>query len=125
MGHNYLARNRPIVGETPAGTGATYIVVEGYEDDVNVQVTAEGTVTFTVDWTNENILYDAAARAAVNISPGGINNDRYIAPTDATWTNLITTGSADATAQTGFPIFALRINITAGTGSVRYHITQA
>jgi hypothetical protein len=125
MGHNYLARMRPIVGETPAGTGATYIVVEGYEDDVNVQVTAEGAVTFTVDWTNENILYDATARAAVNISPGGTHDDRYVAPADATWVNAIASGSADASAQLGFPIFALRINITVGTGSVRYHIAQA
>jgi hypothetical protein len=125
MAHNYLSRMRPIVGETPAGTGATYIVVEGYEDDLNIQVNAVGTVTFTVDWTNMNILYDAAARAAVNISPGGINDDRYIAPGDADWVQLIASGSADANAQTGFPVFALRINITGGTGSVAYHIAQA
>lgn len=122
MGHR---RTRPIVGETATGVGITYIIVDQAADDTTVQVTAEGTVTFTVDWTNENITYDAAARAAVNISPGGINDDRYIAPADATWVNLIASGSADASAQYSTPIFAVRVNITAGTGSVKYHINQA
>ena len=122
MGH---CRTRPIVGETAAGVGATYIVVDQACDDTRIQVTAEGTVTFTVDRTNENILYDANARAAVNISPGGINDDRYVAPADATWTNVIASGTADATADMTTPAFALRINITVGTGSVRYIINQA
>lgn len=119
MGH---ARKRPIVGQTPAGTGATYIVVEAFEDDTNIQVVANGTVTFTVDSTVQNILYDATAQAAVNI---GNPEGRYVAPASAVWKNVITTGSADANAQiANEPIFALRINITAGTGSVSYHITQ-
>lgn len=119
MGHS---RKRPIVGETAAGTGATYIVVEG-EDDVNIQCTVVGTVTYTVDWTNENILYDTATQAAVNIATN--DPERYIDPASADWVNLITSGAATADAQINYPIFALRINITAGTGSVRFHIAQA
>lgn len=119
MGHR---RTRPIIGETAAGTGITYIVVDQACDDTNVQVTAEGTVTFTVDWTNENILYDATAKSAVNV---GNPNGRYVAPTDATWVNLIASGSADANAQFSSPIFAIRVNITAGTGTVKYYINQA
>jgi archaellum component FlaF (FlaF/FlaG flagellin family) len=119
MGHR---RTRPIVGETAAGVGITYIVVDQGCDDTNVQVTAEGTVTFTVDWTNENILYDATAIAAVNIANDA---DRYVAPGDATWVALITTGSADANAALTTPVFAIRVNITAGTGTVKYHINQA
>ena len=119
MGHR---RTRPIVGETAAGTGATYIVVDQACDDTNVQVDAIGTVTFTVDWTNENILHGAPT--AVNViqpnDPG-----RYVAPASAQWTNLIASGSADADAQLSSPIFAIRIDITAGTGSVGFAINQA
>lgn len=122
MGHPFLGRNRPIVGTTPAGIGATYIVVEGYEDGTNVQVSVNGTATFTVDWTNMNILYDDTALAAINITN---DEGRYVAPANADWVNLIASGSADANAQIGFPIFAVRINITVGTGSVDYHISQA
>ena len=122
MGHR---RTRPIVGETAAGVGATYIVVDQGQDDTNVQVDAIGTVTFTVDWTNENILYDTAAIAAVNIGGYQAEDDRYVDPASAQWTELIASGTADADAQFGSPIFALRINITAGTGSVGYVINQA
>lgn len=123
MGHNYLGRNRPIVGETPAGVGATYIVVEGYEDDVNIQVVANGTVTFTVDFTLQNILYDATAIAAVNV---GNAEGRYVDPASAVWINEIASGAISAqSTMTDTPIFALRINVTAGTGSVGYVIAQA
>lgn len=117
MGHN---RTRPIVGETAAGTGATYIVVGQDTSDISVQVDAIGTVTFTVDWTNENILHGAAT--AVNL----INSEgRYVAPASAQWTELIASGTADANASLSAPVLALRINITAGTGSVGYAINQA
>lgn len=122
MGH---ARRRPFVGTTPAGVGAHYIPVEAFEDDTNIQVIANGTVTFTVDSTVQNILYDTAAIAAVNIGPQVAESDRYVDPASAVWTNVIASGSASANAQlANEPIFALRINITAGTGSVSYHITQ-
>lgn len=122
MGHK---RTRPYVGRTPDGIGATYIIVEADERPSNVQVTVNGTVTFTVDWTNENILYDATALAAVNLSQPAPEQDRYIDPASATWVNLISSGSADANASIDVPVFAVRINITVGTGSVSYHITQA
>lgn len=124
MGHT---RKRPITGTTPAGTGATYIPVESFEDDTTVRVTVNGTVTFTVDSTQENILYDATALAAVNVGGGnaGNPNDRYVAPADAVWENEITSGSVDAQATiTQKLVFGIRINVTAGTGSVTYHILQ-
>jgi len=121
MGHfNHLA-SRPIVGETAAGVGATYIIVDRYQDDINVQVTANGTVTFTVDWTIDNILWDTAAQAAVNLQ----NRPDLVDPASAAWTNLIGSGGVDAAAQLDNTVFALRIDITAGTGSVAYRIAQA
>lgn len=120
MGHS---RRRPITGETDAGVGATYIVVESFEDTLNIQVSVVGTVTFTVDWTNQNVLYDTAALAAVNLRQPH-DASRYVDPASADWANLITTGSADANAQIQFPVFAIRIDVTAGTGSVNYAITQ-
>lgn len=120
MGHS---RKRPITGQTPAGVGATYIVVEAFEDTVNIQASVNGTVTYTVDWTNQNVLYDTAALSAVNLSQPA-DASRYVDPASADWVNLIVSGSADANGQLQFPVFALRINITAGTGSVDYAITQ-
>jgi hypothetical protein len=123
MGHK--PRARPIVGETPAGTGETYVIVDGYQDDLNIQVVAVGTVTFTVDSTVQNILYDAAAQAAVNIVPQVAQAVRYVDPGSAVWNNEIASGGANAFATLNAPVFAVRINITAGTGSVQYHIAQA
>lgn len=120
MGH---ARSRPITGQTPAGVGATYIVVESFEDSINVQCSINGTVTYTVDWTNMNILYDATALAAVNIVQPD-DSPRYVAPASADWVNFVASGSADANGQLAFPVFAIRINITVGTGSVNYYISQ-
>lgn len=116
-------RTRPYVGRTPDGTGAHYIVIEADERPTNIQVVANGTVTaYTVDWTNQNILYDAAASAAVNVGPTA-EQDRYTDPASAAWTQVFdqtaTQGSVDV------PVFAIRINITTGTGSLSYHITQA
>jgi len=121
MGHT---RKRPITGTTPTGVGIKYIIVEaGHVDDTSIRVIANGTVTFTVDSTYENILYDATAKAAINI---GNPNERYVAPTDAVWKNEIASGSVTATTLLqSEPIFAIRINITAGTGSVTYTILQA
>lgn len=118
MSHSRL---RPITGETAAGIGATYIVVEAANEPVNIQTVANGTVTtVSIDWTNQNILYDATALAAVNLSSPS-DPERYVAPASATWQ----TGAAALGALSlAFPVFAIRINITAGTGSVRYHITQ-
>lgn len=120
MGH-VRTRMRPITGTTPAGVGATYIVVESFEDDTQIQVIANGTVTFTVDSTVQNILYDAAAQSAVNI---GNPNDRYVAPASAVWANEIVSGSVDAAVTLSKLIFAIRINITVGTGSVTYTVAQ-
>ncbi len=116
------SRVRPIVGQTADGTGATYIVVDGW-DDTNIQCVANGTVTFTVDSTVQNIMYDATALNAVNMN-SALDTTRYVAPTSAVWTNQIASGSVSVNGQVNTPVFAYRINITAGTGSVTYHIKQ-
>lgn len=127
------SRRRPIVGRTDTGIGAHYIIVEAFERPINVQVTAEGTVTFTVDWTVQNVLYDVTGKRAVNVAGGDgsadqpvvmTEQDRYIPPANAVWNSLITSGSADAQASIDVPVFAIRIDITVGTGAVAYHITQ-
>ena len=121
MGHS---RRRPFTGVTADGIGIKYIVVEAFEDDTNIQVIANGTVTFTVDVTIENIMYDAATKGAANIASPA-DDSRYVDPTSAVWTNVIASGIVSATvALANQPIFAVRINITAGTGSVRYAIAQ-
>lgn len=123
MGH---LRKRPFVGTTPVGVGATYIIIESALQKTNINVIANGTVTFTVDSTLENITYDAAGKAAVNVVMAS-DPDRYVAPTDATWTEQIASTSSDAVAvMSNEPVFAIRIDITAGAaGSVTYTIVQA
>lgn len=121
MGHT---RRRPITGRTADGVGITYIVVEPSVEDTHMQVVANGTVTFTVDSTLQNIMYDATALAAANLNSPA-DTDRYVAPTDAVWTNELASGSVTAKVSiVSEPIFALRINITAGTGSVTYTVLQ-
>lgn len=115
-------RTRPIVGRTADGTGATYVIIEADERPTNIQVVVNGTVTaYTVDWTNQNILFNTAAQSAINLQ--NVEQDRYVDPGSAAWTQVFdqtaTQGSVDV------PVFALRIDITAGTGSLSYHITQA
>lgn len=121
MGHT---RRRPFTGVTPAGVNATYIVVEASLDDTSITVDPVGAATFTVDYTLDNILFDTAAQAAWNLS---MANDpgRYVDPGDALFTNVIASGAVQAVGSVAnIPIFAIRINQTAGAGSVRYAITQ-
>lgn len=120
MGHS---RKRPYTGTTPVGVGATYIIVETFLTDTRIHVVANGTVTFTVDSTAQNITYDAAAIAAVNVTN---DEGRYVAPTAADWDNEIASAGVDASVSIADkPIFAVRINITAGAaGSVSYTIAQ-
>lgn len=118
MGHS---RRRPIVGRTADGVGAKYIVVESFQDDMSAQFVANGTVTYTVDSTIQNILFDSAQQAAVNATA---EEDRYVAAASAIWTNEQATGSVSGIVTLTKVVFAIRINITAGTGSVSYHIAQ-
>lgn len=120
-------RRRPRTGTTPVGVAPTYIVVDPVLESTTVQVIANGTVTFTVDFTDQNIMYDAAAQAAVNVGGYGNPNARYVVPASAVWTNLIASGAVSAKANIGNDelVFAIRINITAGAaGSVTYTINQ-
>jgi hypothetical protein len=116
-----MSINRPIVGSTAAGVGIKYIPVDRYNDDLSIQCDAIGTVTFTVDWTNDNIYYNTAAQSAINLQPREGLKD----PTAAIWGNLIASGSVDVSGTAGFPVNFLRINITVGAGSVNYVINQS
>jgi hypothetical protein len=112
-------RSRPIVGSV-TGTGEKIVVVEQNQDDTIVQIDVNGG-TATVEYTLENVMYDAAALKAVNLSHSQ-ETDRYVDPASATWTAVtVTAGIGTITG----PIFAVRINVTvAGTPSVQYHIAQ-
>ena len=107
-------------GTTAAGTGATYIPVDRFQQELTVQVIANGTVTFTVDYTGDNVLYVTAAQVAANLQ----GRKDLVDPGSAAWTNLIASGSANAAATTEARARCVRINITAGTGSVTYTINQ-
>lgn len=111
-------RNRVIRGQTPAGTGATYIPIDRYIDNIDAAFTANGTVTFTVDYTLDNIVRSQASSYDV------VGNDDLIAPGSADWRNLIASGTVDVTFQGKRAAYALRINITAGTGSVSFLVAQ-
>jgi hypothetical protein len=90
------------------------------ERPTTVQCIANGTVTFTVDSTIQNIFYSTAAIAAKNL-----DTNRYVDPASAAWAVVETTGSVDTLSNIDTPVFAFRINQTAGTGSVSYTILQA
>ena len=119
MGHGYA---RPIVGTTPTGTGAHYIILNRYAGDVRIETSVNGTVTdYDVDYTLDNITFDATALAAINLQP----NAERVDPTAATWIATAINASAGADAEEfSRPVFALRVNIIAGTGSVTYRILQ-
>ena len=119
MGHS---RRRPITGITPVGVGVHHIIVEMNDRPTTISCVANGTVTFEVDTTIQNITYDDAAMAGWNVTQG----DRYVDPGDAVWTEIISTGSVDALFSIDIPVFAFQIEITAGVaGSVSYTILQA
>ncbi len=117
MGH---ARKRPIAGSL-TGIGEKIIVIEAFQRPTTIQVAANG-ATLTVAYTVENVLYDAAALAAVNNSSPQ-DSDRYVDPSSATWTTITLSGGIGTL---DVPAFAVRINVTVAGGSpVQYHITQA
>jgi hypothetical protein len=120
MGHGYA---RPIVGTTPTGVGIHYIILNRYAENVRIETSVNGTVTdYDVDWTIDNIMFDATALKAVNLQP----NAERVAPTDATWiVTTINAASGSDALEFSRPVFALRVNLIAGTGSVTYRILQA
>lgn len=110
--------SRVITGQTEDGVGATYIPINRYAENTTIHVIANGTVTFTVDQTLDNIV-----RAAAN--PTDISAARAVAPADAEWRELIASGSDDDEyGPAELEAYAIRINITAGTGSVGFRIAQ-
>jgi hypothetical protein len=118
MGH-YHVRSRPFTGSI-TGTGEKIVVVEQNQDDTTIQVDLNGG-TATVEYTLQNVLYDTAAQAAVNVRMPDDDN-RYTDPASADWTAVTLTGGIGAVSG---PVFAVRINVTvAGTPSVNYVISQ-
>lgn len=107
-------------GTTAAGVGITYIPVDRFQSYLTAQLVANGTVTYTVDGTGDNILWNTATLAAANLQ----NRHGAVDASNATWDNLQASGSAsgDFTAEGRYR--CLRINITAGTGSVTFIINQ-
>ena len=121
MGQQYA---RPIVGTTPTGTGETYIILNRYAEKVRIETSVIGTVTdYDVDFTLDNITFDTATLAnAINLQPIG---DR-VSPTAAVWVATAINASAGTDSdEFTRPVFGLRVNIIAGTGSVKYRILQA
>ena len=114
------SRNRVYAGRI-VGTTDQIIVIESFQRPTTVQLDVNGG-TATVEYTVQNVLYDAAAQAAVNINTP-VDTGRYVDPGSADWTAATITGNI---ATLDVPIFAVRINVTvAGTPGVDYHITQA
>lgn len=114
------SRNRTYSGRV-LGTGEAIVVVESFQRPSTVQIDLNGG-TATVEYTLQNVLYDAAALAAVNINTPE-DTGRYVDPAAADWTAVTITagiGTLD------IPVFAIRINATgAGTPGIDYHIAQA
>lgn len=107
--------SRPIVGTTAAGAGATYVVLNRYAEKTSIQITVNGTVSdYDVDTTMNNIL-----SAAPNAPEGGV------AAASATWLpTSLNAESASGGLDLTVPVFALRINLITGTGSLSYRILQ-
>lgn len=115
---------RPIFGTTAAGTGATYVILNRYTENTRIQTSVNGTVSdYDVDFTIDNITANAGLLASAQFQYGGVG-DRVL-PASATWiaTDLNAESAAGALDITT-PVFALRILINAGTGSVTYRILQ-
>lgn len=114
------SRNRIYSGRV-LGTGEKIVVVESFQRPSQVQITLNGG-TATVEYTLQNVLYDAAAQAAVNINTPE-DTGRYVDPASATWTAITITGGVGSV---DVPVFAIRINATgAGTPGIDYQIAQA
>jgi len=111
-----MPMNRVIRVSTPAGVGATYIPIDRSTQTLTIQAIAVGTVTYTVDYTLDNIRRGLA-------NPYD-NSEDLVAAASADWTNLIASGSASTSFNSTATMMALRVNITAGTGNVRILISQ-
>lgn len=109
-----------IRGTTAAGTGTTYIPVDRLQAQMSIQFVANGTVTFTIDGTGDNVLYDTATIAAANMQ----GRKDLVDPSAAMWDEIVASGSSSGDAFTERKFRALRIAITAGSGSVTYVINQ-
>lgn len=102
---------------TPAGTGETYIPIDRYSPAITIQCDAIGTITFTVDYTLDDVVRGQA-------NSYDVNNENIVAPASAQWTNLIASGSADVAYNGSLSARCLRVNRTVGTGQVRIRVSQ-
>lgn len=97
---------RPItVSQT--GTGSKVIPVDRFRDSMSLQVVVTGTATWNIKWTADNVYRDAAPYQWNDPPAGALG------------------GSASAVAHLTFPMMALQLNVTAGTGTVEVTVLQA
>lgn len=89
------------------GVGSKVIPVDRFRDSMSVQVTVEGTATWDIKWTADNVYRDAGPYKW-NDPPGGALG-----------------ASADGQAQLTHPMMALQLNVTAGTGTAHLTVLQA
>lgn len=96
--------SRPIV-VAATGVGAAYIPVDRYPEDMTVTVDANGN-TFTVDYTQENIIRGPA-------SSYDVNSQDLTTPAAAIWHELIASGAIDVAFRGKIQAYALRLDVTA------------
>lgn len=95
---------------TQTGTGTTdWVPLNRYAgDDVSLAAFVDGTATYTVEMTLERVNREEYDPATVRVLDHG--------------TLVGSTGSASGNID--FPVEAIRLNVTAGTGSVELQIYQ-
>ena len=115
MGHQ---GQRVITVTTAAGVGATYIPISRSYEQLNISTTVSGTATYTVDRTLDNIVRSQA-------NSYDVHGETLTAPASAEWLNVIASQvnvAANFSGEVGG--YALRVDITAGTGTVTIRILQ-
>ena len=88
------------------GVSDVTIPVNRYDENMTVQIAVTGTATWTLKWTLANVMRGDTPAWADH--PAGA-----------------LTGSAEGQAQFDFPVTALQLAITAGTGNVTAIIVQS
>lgn len=102
---------RPVVF-TITGTGTSNVMVpDQYISPFNVSLgaTVTGTATYTVQYTFDNVF------------------DNAYNPATGNWVDhpSLTAQTATKDSNIAYPVSGVRLNVTAGTGTVRLVITQA
>jgi hypothetical protein len=97
---------RPIkVSQT--GEGSKVIPLDRFRDSTTLQVVVEGTVTWNLKWTADNVYRDAAPYQWNDPLGGAFGS------------------SANGNSHLTYPVMALQLNVTAGTGTAALTVLQA